>query len=583
MSHFVKEIDYCGSIVGIMYNGNRRYKSLIGGILTMIAISGILAVAVYYFNIFFSQKTAKMSLENIKYYEPPNLNISKDFIFAVMMQYHGINTFMNDKVKVDAFYVKTESKKTQQEKVSSVPCVQADYQNDSLYKSLELNKAVCFNISGIELEGANVNNVFSYFQIRFLLCIDDGNCYPKEHLNTFFQDNKPLAIVYFLDSTFQINNKKERCKTFINSVDVNITYNNAKSTNIYFSKNKMKVDDNYFFSTSPKINERFMIDTFRDLVSVRTEEQTEALIINFMSSKNEQIINITYMQLSELLANIGALVNVIILFLSSIGNFINHYYFQSDLMNALYTFDTNNRKKKNMFSFNQIHNVISLKECSKESIIEICDDRKDGHLGNDNNKSNEELKSDENNNDKEMHHNATQKHKQKQSLKLKNNMINCSSFNKSNTSTNDKSFSYWDITVISLRMLIPFLKCKDITEKTKRFKLIEQSMSSFQDFITVFKKLQEIDLIKYLFLTDEQLNMYEIMPKPEWNNPPNQPFSQLYHQKGFHFLKSLKEINLSLRKKSTKRNLFNFITKGNKSSIDEKLINLIKSRLSKFD
>ena len=90
-----------------------------------------------------------------------------------------------------------------------------------------------------------------------------------------------------------------------------------------------------------------MIDSFRDKVSVRTEKQTEALKVNFMSSKNKKVISISFMQVSELLANVTSLGNVFIIILSTIGDFINHFFFQNDLMNALYNFKSEKQRNNN--------------------------------------------------------------------------------------------------------------------------------------------------------------------------------------------------------------------------------------------
>jgi hypothetical protein len=135
--------------------------------------------------------------------------------------------------------------------------------------------------------------------------------------------------VYFLDAAFVTNTKKnsEIVNRFINYVDVNVTYRNAKETNIFFSQNEMDVDDNYFFHSQPKVFSYFMFDSFRDLVSVRAENQREALLINLMSSKNKLIISISFTQLSELLVNISSLTSVVILIVSTLGDFINHFFF----------------------------------------------------------------------------------------------------------------------------------------------------------------------------------------------------------------------------------------------------------------
>jgi hypothetical protein len=135
--------------------------------------------------------------------------------------------------------------------------------------------------------------------------------------------------VYFLDAAFVTNAKKnsEIVNRFINYVDVNVTYRNAKETNIFFSQNEMDVDDNYFFHSQQKVFQYFMFDSFRDLVSVRAENQREALLINLMSSKNKLIISISFTQLSELLVNISSLTSVVILIVSTLGDFINHFFF----------------------------------------------------------------------------------------------------------------------------------------------------------------------------------------------------------------------------------------------------------------
>ena len=51
------------------------------------------------------------------------------------------------------------------------------------------------------------------------------------------------------------------------------------------------------------------------------------------------------MQLSELLANISSLTSAVFLIESTLGDFINHFFFQNDLINALYNFEKGNANK----------------------------------------------------------------------------------------------------------------------------------------------------------------------------------------------------------------------------------------------
>lgn len=120
-------------------------------------------------------------------------------------------------------------------------------------------------------------------------------------------------------------------------------------------------------------------------------------------------------------------------------------------------------------------------------------------------------------------------------------------------------------------------------------------MSSFQDFINVFKKLQEIDLLKYLLFQDDQLTMYGIIPKPECRYKQKiddkqkskvkaltttMDFSSFFHLKQFHYLKSINEINESLRNQILVNKIVTFFDKPNKTHLDQKLIGILKDRIN---
>ena len=101
---FLTDFDFCGSIAGLMYNGKRRYKSKLGGVLTLMAFGSVLVLAVFYLRLFFARETPKMSYNDLKYWDPPLLDISGNFTVAVMMQYSDQNIFRNDLVKIEVYY-----------------------------------------------------------------------------------------------------------------------------------------------------------------------------------------------------------------------------------------------------------------------------------------------------------------------------------------------------------------------------------------------------------------------------------------------------------------------------------------------
>lgn len=588
---FLSDFDFCGSIAGLMYSGKRRYKSKFGGVLTLMAFIGIIVITVFYLQVFFARETPKMSSNALKFWDPPSLNVSSNFTVAVMMQYSDKNEFRDDLVQVEVFYVKKNGTTRKSSPLVKIPCKKNDFTTqETLFDTLELSKAVCFNMEGTVIQGSNVNDIFSYLQVQFLLCIEGDECYDQKQIEAVFEKTKPLALIYFLDTAFDTTSKSNRIKRFINYLDINVTFNNAKETNIYFSQNEMNIDENYFFHSAPKVLSYFMIDSFRDKVSVRTKKQNQALLVNFMSSKNKEVISISFMQLSELLANISSLTNVIILVLSTIGDFINHFFFQNDLMNALYNFQTE-----------ATSNRLSFKEKPPSAIFafEKGEIRTDSKMGLDNNPNRIiVLKKDQGSSIGSNGNLIDEVRK----MKVRKNTYNISRKETKRIATlrdydehvviSATAFSHFEVFVISLYYFFDCCKCKMCPrtyKKTKQFKLIEDSMSSFQDFINVFKKLQEIDLLKYLLFKDDQLVMYGIIPKPECRyketttskhkDKTEMDFSSFFQLKQYHYLKSINEINNSLRNKILVEKVRMFFDKPQKDHLDEKLINILKDRI----
>ena len=309
-----------------------------------------------------------MSFEGMKFWNAPQNNLSKDFTLAVMMKFKGINQFRNDLVKVEAYYYNKTEEHLNITQLDFIPCNRSLFTNNEEYfDKLELNKGKCLNFTNITIEGTSVTDILKYVQIKYLLCLEGRECHPRNEQEDIFQELKPITYIYFLDTAFQTNNKRDKVTHFVNYVEVNVTYKNAKVTNIYFSENEMQVDESYFFSSPPKKFIYSMIDSYRDLVSVRTEQQDEALTINLMSSKNKQIITISYMQLSELLANIGALINILMFMIMGLGNYINHYFFQNELMKSLFEFEGNSSPIQP--SLKQSFNDLLVKSQNSLSII----------------------------------------------------------------------------------------------------------------------------------------------------------------------------------------------------------------------
>ena len=161
-----------------------------------------------------------MSFEGMKFWNAPQNNLSKDFTLAVMMKFKGINQFRNDLVKVEAYYYNKTEEHLNITQLDFIPCNRSLFTNNEEYK-LELNKGKCLNFTNITIEGTSVTDILKYVQIKYLLCLEGRECHPRNEQEDIFQELKPITYIYFLDTAFQTNNKRDKVTHFVNYVEVN--------------------------------------------------------------------------------------------------------------------------------------------------------------------------------------------------------------------------------------------------------------------------------------------------------------------------------------------------------------------------
>lgn len=554
------KIDICNSIVGLMYKGSRRYKSIFGGVLSLLLITAIASIIITFLNDFFGRDKAKMTFEQIKYHNPPSLNISNNFFFIVMTQFEGITLMRDDIIKIDAVLKTKKQNQWVSTPIDLIPCEENPNFPIDIFSPLESSKGVCFNTSGVSIEGSYVNEIYKYIQIRFTLCLNDNDnqsCYPQNKMEDFFHKTKPVAIIYFLDSAFQIYNRTDKVMQFYNYFDSNLTYQNNKETNLYYSSNELRVDESYFFPSNPKIYSGFMIESIRDKGAFRYAEDNTIMTFNFMSNNYKTVLHISYMQIVELLASICALINVLVILANLVGNYFNHYLFQSDLLNSFYESDIPDEK-----SFNKINIKLNSKfPLNNLSLSSHTNFVSTSILPNNNKIPFAET-------EKASHSITHIIHRKK-----------CQS---------KHNFDHINIIKLSFGAFAPWMLNSHTKQQIDVFNKMNQSLFYYQELINVYKKLMEIDLLKYLILTDDQLSLYRIIPKPQYNDTNHslknvdREFGSLINDSEFHFLKSKEYIEKALNNNKEMKDLF--ISKDNKvdnkdGKLTEKLVELIERQI----
>ncbi len=194
-----------------------------------------------------------------------------------------------------------------------------------------------------ELEGGIDEDVAHSIIILISLCdnkTDGVICKSQEEIDIFFKD-KGLWL-YYQDDIFDISNYKQPLSKNWKLQTIR-TSSTPRILDLYFKK-LIFIDDDYFFGSKENISYGFMKD-ITESSSHFDFLKTPVISVNIFSSKNNQKINRTYQKIEELLANIGGIINVLIIFGFFITNLANQLKMQNHIMNSLYSYSYEPKEK----------------------------------------------------------------------------------------------------------------------------------------------------------------------------------------------------------------------------------------------
>ncbi|CAD8164378.1 unnamed protein product [Paramecium octaurelia] len=125
-------------------------------------------------------------------------------------------------------------------------------------------------------------------------------------------------------------------------------------------------------------------------------------------------------------------------------------------------------------------------------------------------------------------------------------------------------------------------------KKKKMFTDVKQDILSQMDVVKIIQKLQEVDLLKFILLNDEQYKMFDLLPKPifqdeklQMEDMSNEFCSEAGYQKTFRAINH----NKKLQSKNLKDYYCSFSSlqqDKRRSSVDDKLLSMIDRNIVQF-
>jgi hypothetical protein len=373
----LKIVDFLGPRPELKIMGKTRYKSEIGGILSIITSLTIILLIGYFILQTFSRSKATIVIYNQELEDNPYFNITKyPFAFTIV---HGLT---------GQGFSEEEERKT-----FNIQFVYFSIDEQNIFHPTLINKVRC-NTSLLGEYGS----LFTTPKLPYTYCIDpyDPNAskikmfgifgsagigggivfyvnqcvngtIPGVICNSIEKINEALQEVYmafnYLDYAIDNNNLNEPGQIFTNSYTQSLTNTLHKTLYIYFRQIYHDTDFGFVFQDH-KINHYYRTESI--LETVNTLPKIPEFPGNFarispLCSRYKDTYNRSYLKLQDLLANIGGVLKGVMILAALINNILVQKIYLMDLSSQLFDFEFKNEKvfKKSEFIVNSSTQVLT--------------------------------------------------------------------------------------------------------------------------------------------------------------------------------------------------------------------------------
>ena len=644
---FIKQCDLFGKPISFKYNNDIEYKSIIGGINTIIFVMLSLIYIMYMSYRFILRKDINFIYSTKIVSEGAFLNLTEinfNLAFGIQFTENGTNAIEYSKKYIEYSITSNEWNGGTDNITYFVydfnKCNFSDFPNETknIFFKNKLNLLYCpvlNNSVNFTLYGGYTDIYYKFIEIKFKLTE-----YAKknsEEVNKYFSNYPIEMIIYFMDTGIDYKIKNNPTSLYINSINRWLEYSIKKETQIFFSPFVFDDDENLFISKA-HTKKGSMFDRTQDTFHYVGEKDLDNTLGSFLVKVSSKVIQYdrSYQKIPSFIADVSSIIEELLTLIIILVDYCEKILMDKNLIQKSFKFKgskyydmeylTSNFKKdkinlnimtlitkhkldihKNhqlLSTNNKTNDLINAIKHSKTVIKKSCNSFKNKKIQSENS----DLQNSNSNVDFMSSHFDN---------KLKNNFDNISKISKSSfknfksnfksvkiidfeneskneikekkktlfnlkikkNEQNNENFDLKNLKIIDL-LITKFFSCFSNKLKTKNFlfEKCKQKMYYYLDIFVYIKKIQEIDLIKYCLLDNDQLILFNYLSSPplKFNKKHKGLYKEFENlQTNYKFLDK-REIDklIGIYKKISNKNQLNFE--------DIKLLRLVNAEIDFF-
>lgn len=609
-SNLLRSLDYFAVTFEFRVDKKPRFGSIIGGLSFLIYIIIGIIFCIKSFSDYNTLVDTKIIFIEKDEEISPNLNYKTlNFSYAIQITFDNDtilkNTDLENLFILEHAYTqvnKTSSKPKSINKTSPRPCTEKDFYNQSqdysIFHRQNISKFECFDFSDeYMLKGIYTDNEMFYSQIN--LSLNQTFLDKYELIQKIFEENLFKFSLIYKDTFYDVSDFKSPIFYRIDSIYSNLDLKYLKIRNVDFHLFSFEQDQNLFYKEFQKKSYIKKFSTHEILTPIDNRKYSKLKDKNILfkfyirAVNNVKIIKISLVKIPEFLASVSVVLVNSLVILNIIISMINNLEAKQSIMSKI-------MKYKDVILSNHQQTMDYLE---KKFVNE--DFKKKNSLKNIN-LNNEEIKSHQNNvleTNNSMHIMGLDLSYNKNTEKnLRNNLITetdgkridnktklpvfIEKFkNKAKKDQNNllntllsKPNNPFFIKISDICCLV--LCCKKMGKKKIIFDNAERKFNNNIDLVTYMNKMQEVEILKYLLLDRDTLQLMNFISKPcismTTQGIENEEYNLFFHK--------LEEINMMSNENIdvVKKSYDKVNEKRNKTFVDERIIKLFELQMEEI-
>ncbi len=344
----IKKVDIFGILLTFRLNNKVKYRSVDGGIATIIFLIYSVFYALYLGVPFMKRKNIEFIYSNKIVQTQPYVNLTEsEFNFAFGIQYQNDSTpALNDFEKYFHYsIILIES--NDKEQINKYPfgikkCVYEnsfqEVYNQSFYKN-NMNSMLCPIINStvnFTLDGLFTDNYFKYVQLDIHLT--DYGMNNLDEVRNLMQKKPIEMVIFFLDTGIDYQSRKKPLPIFINYINKGLDLYFLKTTELFFSKVEFTNDENLMINGGNTSIDNMLDkseDSFHYIIS--RESVKETIVGKFILKASSKVVVLSrkYQKLPSFVGQLSGVIEQAYLIIFLIVTFIERQAIENKLIHQM--------------------------------------------------------------------------------------------------------------------------------------------------------------------------------------------------------------------------------------------------------